>query len=226
MTCADLEEVACELALDLVTGEERAAAFAHLEECHSCRGLVASLADTADAVLILSPPTEPPAGFASHVLDEVAKQATPEVRLLPVTPSATNPPRWPRLGRLVAALAAVIVGLIALHATDVDRGQGTVMAAEIHNGPNVVGQAYLHRADRNWILLDMPQWAELVQSYGPVIGGYSVAVGLRDGTQQVQALPGDGNGPWRLTLDAPAADVSTVSVMDAQGRVWCTAVFN
>ena len=44
LPCEDVRELAPELALGLLTGEERAEALAHLEGCDGCRAEVASLA--------------------------------------------------------------------------------------------------------------------------------------------------------------------------------------
>ena len=48
MDCADLADVAPELALEVLGGAERAAALAHLEDCVACQQMVDTLA--ADAV--------------------------------------------------------------------------------------------------------------------------------------------------------------------------------
>jgi hypothetical protein len=219
-TCDELEEIASELALDLVTGPERAMALAHLEHCHACRRLVGTLAETADAVLLLSPPTEPPAGFDRRVLTGVAEQTTPAPT--PAPARARRPVR--RAGLVLAAIAALVVGLLAVNG--IDRGGQPVAAAEMRAAGNtIVGHAYVHHDDTNWVLLDMPAWAELVQSYGPAAGRYSVAIDRRDGSQQVLDLPTDEPAPWRLSIDAPASDIAGLSILDDQGRVWCHAQF-
>lgn len=71
-TCAEVQELAPELALDLLTGAERAAVLAHLEGCTACRGDVGALTDVGDAVLSLAHGSEPSAGFESRVLERIA----------------------------------------------------------------------------------------------------------------------------------------------------------
>jgi hypothetical protein len=106
MTCAELADVATELALGVLTGRERAAALAHLDTCDACREEVRQLMATSDQLLALLPPVEPPAGFETRVLDrlglsvpagesrEPSRTATPPT----LTPPTLTPPtpgrRW------------------------------------------------------------------------------------------------------------------------------------
>jgi hypothetical protein len=99
--CEELHELAPELALGTVEGEERGRALDHLADCPECRRRVEELAEVADQLLLLAPHREAPVGFESAVLRRV--QPTPR-------------PRRRRRLRLVlapvaAALAAVAVTL-------------------------------------------------------------------------------------------------------------------
>jgi hypothetical protein len=78
MTCAELHDVAAELALGVLTGRERAAASAHLEHCKDCREDVRQLMATGERLLELLPPAEPPAGFESRVLERLGMSAPPQ----------------------------------------------------------------------------------------------------------------------------------------------------
>ena len=51
VTCAEVAELAAELALGTLPGDQRAAVLAHLDGCGECRRLVKELADTADILL-------------------------------------------------------------------------------------------------------------------------------------------------------------------------------
>src|SRR5205823_13244 len=66
--CADVRELAPELALGIVGGPERAEALQHASECGPCRALVGELAEAADALTLLAPESEPPPGFEERVL--------------------------------------------------------------------------------------------------------------------------------------------------------------
>src|SRR5262249_39372691 len=68
MTCAELADVAAELALGVLTGRERAVAVAHLDQCDGCREYVRQLMATGEQLVELLPAVEPPAGFETRVL--------------------------------------------------------------------------------------------------------------------------------------------------------------
>ena len=103
LACADLQELACDLALDLLTGADRAAALAHLERCRGCRAEVASLMDVGEAVLALAPEVPPSAGFEVLVLDRIAELresgAGPEVTARRRGHRGLGRARWPSRNR-------------------------------------------------------------------------------------------------------------------------------
>jgi hypothetical protein len=76
MTCAEMDDVAAELALGVLTGRERALAVAHLNDCDACRESVRQLMATGEQLLELLPPAEPPAGFESRVLERLGLPAS------------------------------------------------------------------------------------------------------------------------------------------------------
>jgi hypothetical protein len=77
MTCAELADVAAELALGVLTGRERAIAVAHLDTCDDCREHVRQLMATSEQLHELLPPAEPPAGFETRVLERLGLPAPP-----------------------------------------------------------------------------------------------------------------------------------------------------
>ena len=77
MTCAELADVAAELALGVLTGRERAMAVAHLDNCDTCREDVRQLMATGEQLLELVPPAEPPAGFETRVLQRLGMPVPP-----------------------------------------------------------------------------------------------------------------------------------------------------
>src|ERR1700761_8434711 len=90
MTCAELADVAAELALGVLTGRERAIAITHLDTCDDCREDVRQLMATSEQLLELLPPAEPPAGFETRVLERIG---------LPVPPPSRGPrtDKYPQL---------------------------------------------------------------------------------------------------------------------------------
>jgi hypothetical protein len=93
MTCAELADVAAELALGVLTGRERALAVAHLEGCDACREDVRQLMATSEQLLELLPPAEPPAGFETRVLERLGLPAP----ALAEPPAPASEDTYPRL---------------------------------------------------------------------------------------------------------------------------------
>src|SRR5690606_37612790 len=91
-----------DLVLDAVlgTGDQRDDVVAHLASCTRCRGAHGALVDGVDLVLPAVPRSQPPTGFESRVLDQLAE-------LRPAgAPSRTR--LWP------SALAAAAAGLLGV----------------------------------------------------------------------------------------------------------------
>ncbi|MEU0254610.1 hypothetical protein ABZ299_19340, partial [Streptomyces sp. NPDC006184] len=65
--CEKLREHGAELALGVLSGRERAEAFAHLDRCADCREYVEHLTLVGDGLIGLLPDREPPLGFETRV---------------------------------------------------------------------------------------------------------------------------------------------------------------
>ena len=70
--CARLRELAPELALGVLSGEERAEARNHLAICPECREYVLELTSVGDGLLALVPGAEPPVGFEDRLLSRMS----------------------------------------------------------------------------------------------------------------------------------------------------------
>jgi len=95
MTCAELADVAAELALGVLTGRERAVAVAHLDRCDGCREYVRQLMATGEQLVELLPSAEPPAGFETRVLARLGLPA-------PASESAHEEPREDSYPQLIS----------------------------------------------------------------------------------------------------------------------------
>jgi hypothetical protein len=98
--CEETRELAAELALGTLEGEERGRALQHLAECPDCRRHVEALTEVSDELLLLAPSHEAPPGFESRVL----------ARVLP-SPKRRRTRRRLVLAPVAAALAAVGITL-------------------------------------------------------------------------------------------------------------------
>jgi hypothetical protein len=224
--CDQVREVAPELALGLLTGRERAAHLAHLESCGSCRAEVSGLATAADDVLLAGPRSSPPEGFDRRVLDRLAAAgalSTPTPEPLP------HRPRPRRRVLVVAALALAALGAVAgvTGLTDHDDLSAPAVAtAEMRTGTGrLVGDVSVRGDDPAVVTVDLPGWSELVDLYdSDDRGSYWLAVELDDGSRTMNRIPTDDTA-WEVPLRAGAGEVAAISVVDAEGRAWCTGRF-
>lgn len=216
-TCGELEEMAAELAVDALGGTERATALAHLKNCARCRALVDDLASTADRLLLLIPPTEPPVGFESRVAarvgaePQVARGRRPRRRWLPAIAA---------VAAMVVALAGVGFGFLAarddggarltvLTAFDRSERSGAICRAVVYGDEPAALMVSLEGV-RNDIVGEYPVEA--------VVAGASAPLAL--GNLAVK----DGTGALGATIDVPAEDLRMIRVF-WQGRVLYEATF-
>jgi hypothetical protein len=223
MTCTALADIAGELALDMLGGEERATALAHLETCAACRQDVALLTDAAEELLLLAPDIEPPHGFGDRVLARI-ESLTPELPV-PTTISVRRPRKTVarRALALVAALAVVIGGVLIVAERRETHHPPTRIADMRTAGGQTVGTVALV-GDPGSIVVSIPDWTGLVKSYGATIdSAYWLAVETNDGTRSLHRLPrGDGH-PWHVAVGTDPRTIAAVSVVDDKGSVWCSA---
>jgi anti-sigma factor RsiW len=217
--CAQLADVAPELALDNLSGDERAAALAHLETCPSCRELVSSLTSAADQLLLLAPKAEPPAGFEERVLAALAPA--------PARPAPRTLRHRLRRRPVVAALAlaaSIVAGALVLGVDPSARP--ALAAAEMRTSDGqLVGEVFVHREDPVTLFMTLPGWSEQIERYGRPGEPYSLRVESRDGNTLVLPVTLNADAAWATTLDVDPDTLATVAVLDSRGYVWCQAEF-
>ena len=229
MSCTDFEDVAAELALGTLYGEERAAALAHLETCHACRREVTLLTDAADDIRLLVPEVEPPPGFEQRVVARIAEAARGETApAVPLRPRRSRPYLRPLAA--AAAVAAAMLAVVAASALLLGGHAGdTVAEAQTApmrtNAGEVVGDATLS-TDPDAILVELEDWAGLVNSYGATVDApYWLAIEDSQGQRNLRRLPPADEHPWTIELHGVPDAVTSVSIVDNGGTVWCTAHF-
>ncbi|HEX3488420.1 MAG TPA: zf-HC2 domain-containing protein [Streptosporangiaceae bacterium] len=156
MSCRELQDVAAELALGVLTGRERAQAIAHLDHCEACRENVRQLTQTGEGLLGLLPAMEPAAGFETRVLDRIGL-STPDA------PPAPAPRRQFGRTRRMLAVAAAVAGIIvgglggwALHnGTSSPTPTALDSAALVSVSHQAVGKIYLYRGRPQWLYMSV-----------------------------------------------------------------------
>jgi anti-sigma factor RsiW len=199
-SCEEVRELAPELALGVLAGDQRARALSHLARCDRCRGEVAALADAADAVLLVAPGREPPSGFESRVVAAMAPAPRPSRRR-----------RW----WLVAAAAAVAVALVAGVVVGATRGDGEreqLAAAELRDGGgDAIGEVFLYEGEPAWVFVHYEQV--------PPAAGYAMEVELDGGEVVRRPAPwlDEGEGSWGATVDVDPASVRAIRLTTDDG---------
>lgn len=228
MTCSELREVAAELALGILEGGERGAALAHLDHCPACRAEVDDLAAAADAVLTAAPEAEPPPGFEVGVLERLAAEragAPPA----PVVPLHRHRPR----ALVLAAAALVLLAGIGLGVTLERSGSSGAGPVEVARAPMItpegvtIGEAWRTGGDEALVFVSVPAWAEPTPEVA-ARSPFTLELDLADGAEASQgAIATDvGGTTWVGSTDLAGGDIAAVSLVDADGEVWCTGRFS
>jgi anti-sigma-K factor RskA len=197
--CARAREAAAELALGILTGDERATTLAHLATCDACRAAVDELATTADALLLAGPEIEPPPGFESRVLARIGADA---------------PPRRHRRSRAVVAaiVVAAAAAVAALAGLVGDRRSPEPVRTLRLAAPGAAGgEVYTYAGDPPWLFMTVRGVADGIYRCRLVIGGEHRDIG----TLEVRA----GTGAWGRVLDLDPDRITRVELVDATGRV-------
>ncbi len=232
LRCSQLRDMAPEVALGLVTGEERAVVLAHLEGCAACRAEVASLAGVADELLLIGPEAPPPEGFDRRVLARLTEVRAAEA---PSSTRREGPAHLRRgarrrrpdrrrfaVGATLSAAAAAVVLVAAVVAIRDDPAAPTEDRAEMATGVGeVVGTATVRSGDPATVAVDVPGWEEAV----PAGATYWLAVEMDDGSRTMTHIGTDATW-WKVSLEGDADEVASVSVLDGDGWVWCSAEFS
>jgi hypothetical protein len=229
MTCAELEDLAAELALGGVSGAERAAAVTHLAQCDSCRTLVDQLSRAADNLLFLAPSAEPPPGFESRVLSRIAAASQP----IPLRPHRRRQRQRLWLGAAALALVAAMSGAGVADLRHHDTYSGPIALAP---APSGVRTALVADAAGRWtcrvvVYGDKPTWlvVSLDRSDGSNAAFSVEAVPMGDGAAAPVPVGGfaitGGHGSLATTVALPPGQFQSVRVLDDTGHVKYEAVF-
>jgi hypothetical protein len=212
-TPGHVDEIAAELALGVVDGEERARALEHLAVCPECRRTVEELSEVADGLLLLAPSREVPIGFESRALEPLQARR-PRARrrraLVPIAAAAT-------------AAALAVTGTLLVVEDDLQLAsdyRGTLAEANGERfqvahlygaGEDPVGTVFGYQGSPSWlvVIVDSEQRAgvraaELVTTDG--------------GRVQLRSFALDpASGSWGGAIPVALDDVSVVRLLPADG---------
>jgi anti-sigma factor RsiW len=206
--CEEIRQLAPELALGIVEGEERGRVLQHLADCPECRAEVDRLSEVADELLLLAPHREPPPGFESGVLGGIR-------------PPAPRRRRWlrPVLAPVAAALAAAAI-VLAIVAPDLrlashyretlDQANGKEFESYALRGAGGahVGTVFSYEGSPSWLHVDVDAGHRAGLSKAHLVTDDGDSIALR----WFQLDPGGGSG------GSMPVDPARVSVLRLSGR--------
>ena len=248
--CARLRELAPELALGVLSGEERAQVREHLAGCPDCREYVLELTAVGDGLLALVPGAEPPVGFEDRLLTRmgitagqgssaptapipVQTQAGPvRTQLRAPAPVDLAQRRERRAARRWLPLAAAAAAIALVFGFG-----GWAMGLTSQNGPTATPQAaaspLLHgtlvSADRKamghvWAWPGKPSWlymdVEVQQHTGMTV---TCQVQQADGTTVTVGTFTLSNGYGHWGAPAPVGTGEKARLVDSDGTVLASA---
>ena len=213
LRCEEVRELAPEVALGVVSGEERALVLDHVGGCAACRKHLDDLARTADGLLVLAPSVEPPAGFETRVLGAL---------------QAARRPRRSNMARLLAAALAglLIAGVAAFIVTSDDRdiaqhyraalaeadGKYFGVRALTDDIGNDVGHVFAYEGS--------PSWLVVVVDNGE--GSHSIRLATQEGQDLDLGSLQAGPAPlvWGGEIPVAVHDIDLVIVQSASGDTY------
>jgi hypothetical protein len=223
LTCEQCHELAAELALDLLTGRERAVALAHVNRCDACRNHVGSLTAVGDRLLGVVPGVEPPVGFEDRVLTRIGL-TRPGRRL--------RDRRWLPIAVAAAAVALVFglggwaVGSLAGPSATTAAPAHLLRVAELHTGDqHGVGQVFTYQGNAAH---GDPSWMYMTVSVGAGTPDVSCELARRDGSfVPMGTFPlAGGHGGWGGELPVDATLITGARLLSPSGAVVATATFD
>jgi hypothetical protein len=218
MSCEELKDLAPEVALGTIEGQERAEALRHLATCGECRRLVDQLTTVADELLMLAPVQEPPVGFESRVLDALGFQERAPRRRL-----GRRLLTW--LGPPMAAAAATAVAFVGVYHDDhvtaeryrttLEQAHGKYFQADrLRDGTGApAGVVFGYQGNPSWMLVTVDRGHR----------DQAASAELITHDQRTIRLPGfklAADGSWGGAIPVPLYEVSAIRLLgDRPGQV-------
>ena len=221
--CERIEGELGELALGILTGRERAAVLAHLDDCPRCSAEEERLSLVADALLQVGPEIDPPVGFEVRLFDRLDAQPRARGRRRGRTG------RVPAVWALAAALTAIALGFgIGWGAAPGSvpgggtaglgsKAGGEVAVAGLRSGGRTVGSVSTYAGTPGWLFMTVrgAGLTGMVTCRITVAGGDQATVGSFRLSR--------GAGVWGVALPVGAGRVRSAALIGTDGQVLATA---
>jgi hypothetical protein len=217
LTCAEVRELAPELALGILGGAERAEVVLHVNGCARCQAYVSELTEAADAIPQLVPEHEPPAGFEQRVMHRLDEGRRRSRR------------RWVASTAAAAAVAAIfsitIVRVVESDdtsnvasgptATSISRQPAKPVAVAMEGGAPETAAGWAYVANLHGVAISV--------NSGAVSGDYRIQVTPRTGTETtIGTMTIDATrGSWTGRSPEPLGAGSRIALVDAGGHEVC-----
>jgi hypothetical protein len=211
--CSEFTGLAPELALGILSGNERATALGHLGACPACREQLDDLAGVADHLLLLSPAKEPPIGFESRVLARLQSEGA-----VPTSPVRRG---WAPTRRLLAMAAAAVIVLGGVTGGLLAANQGgsskpaTVVSRVVWAGKSTCQMVVLAPIDASGPTVVMIRMHEVgTDDDGP----YPIYVEPANGSPSVQVgqvMVHNGQGMRGFNVPANVGKIKAIVVQDS-----------
>ncbi|USQ79835.1 hypothetical protein NF556_19965 [Ornithinimicrobium faecis] len=229
-------DLVLDLALGHLSGPERDEVLTHVADCTSCQNDLDGLTTAVEASLAAVPRTDPPAGFATRVLQRLEDESPSRTDNAPerhhsarrsLAGPAVTPERSHRTPAWIGIAAAAVLGLGAgagLTAALIERPDGAPATEQ----PVASQGSPLLTADGDTVGFVSRSWSEgdpvlVVDVSGGDPGrSYLCRLGLDDGgTEDVGrwSLSGDRPNSWVV----PDPGATTVELVSDSGATWSTA---
>ena len=213
LSCAEVRELAPELALGILGGAERAEVVLHVNGCARCQAYVAELTEAADAIPQLAPEAEPPPGFEARVMHRLGERERRTRR------------RWIAAAAAVAA-SAIIVSITVVRVIE-SNDTSTVAAPPTSRVPTepvkVAMEAGVLGLPAGWAFVNDHHGVAVSVDYGIASGRYAVEVTPKQGAPAAIGTMDvtDGRGSWTGHSDHALRAGSRIALVDTGGNEVC-----
>lgn len=212
MSCGEAQERAPELALGILSGDERAEALVHLAGCARCQAVVDEYTELVDLLPHLAPDADPPPGFerrVAHAMHSGRRRAT---RRLVAILAAT-------------AAAATITSVTILRVIDADRDDEPAASAPRLRTATMVGSSG-QPVGRVTVSKGAPAALVVSVDYAVPDGSYALQLHTPNagGSHRVGTITiAGGRGEWNGSATIPSGSRSTLALVSISGDTVCQA---